>query len=280
MLTIFINRNAYCTKTGLLNLLRMKQLVLLMMVAMGLSTTALAQKRVKSIYASSPKLDIEMMQNSDQTIQLNRYFYAGYNTLCLPFSLTAEQVAVAAKDLKVERLAGIQQEGATLNLYFVDCTADGIQAGIPYLIYSPTSQYLRVKNTDVLNFDPELKTVCMTDDKGNVVTFGSSWESIEKMGRYGIPAKQNVTPLESVLVRTEADKTFLPTRCGFTWVQQAASANDLKIQHAASMGEVTAILGVKLNNTTGGDSYDLQGRKTSKNAKGIRIQNGKKTIVK
>ena len=104
----------------------MKNLLLLMMVAMGLSTTAIAKNRVKNIYASSSKLDIELMQNSEQTIQLNRYFYAGYNTLCLPFSLTAEQVAFAAKDLKVERLAGIRQEGATLNLYFVDCTDEGI----------------------------------------------------------------------------------------------------------------------------------------------------------
>ena len=258
----------------------MKPLVFLMILAMGLSTTAIAKNRVKNIYASSSKLDIEMMQNSDQTIQLNRYFYAGYNTLCLPFSLTAEQVAIAAKDLRVERLAGIQQEGATLNLYFVDCTDEGIQAGVPYLVFSPTSQYLRVKNTDVLNFDSELKAIRMTDDKGNIVTFGSSWESMEKVGRYGIPAKQDVTPLESVLVRTEADKTFLPTRCGFTWVQQAASASDLKIQHAASSGEVTAILGVKLNQTTGSDSYDLQGHKTSKIAKGILIQDGKKTIVR
>ena len=258
----------------------MKNLLLLMMVAMGLSTTAIAKNRVKNIYASSSKLDIELMQNSEQTIQLNRYFYAGYNTLCLPFSLTAEQVAFAAKDLKVERLAGIRQEGATLNLYFVDCTDEGIQAGVPYLVFSPTSQYLAVKNTDVLNFDPELKAIRMTDDKGNIVTFGSSWNSMEKVGRYGIPAKQDVTPLESVLVRTEADKTFLPTRCGFTWVQQAASASDLKIQHAASDSEVTAILGVKQNQATGSDSYDLQGRKISKNAKGLLIQDGKKTIVK
>jgi hypothetical protein len=258
----------------------MKQFVLALTMTMALTTTVFAQNKVKSIYASSSKLDIEMMQNSDQTVQLNRFFFAGYNTLCLPFSLTADQLALAAKDLKVERLAGIQQEGATLNLYFVDCTAEGIQAGVPYLIYSPTSQYMKVKNTDVLNFDKELKAVRMADDNGNIVTFGSSWESLERVGHYGIPAKQDVTPLESVLVRTEGDKTFLPTRCGFTWLQQSASANELKIQHAASKGEVTAILGIKQNNTTGGDYYDLQGRKTSENAKGIRIQNGKKTIVK
>lgn len=258
----------------------MKQLVLVLTMTMALSTTALAQNKVKNIYASSYKLDIEKMQNSEQVIQLNRYFYAGYNTLCLPFSLTADQVAAAAKGLKVERLAGIQQEGAALNLYFVDCTADGIQAGVPYLIYSPTSQYMRVKNTDVLNYNKELKAVRMADDNGNVITFGSSWESVEKVGRYGIPAKQDVTPLESVLVRTEGDKTFLPTRCGFTWDEQAPSANELKIQHIGSMGEVTTILGVKQNNSTGGDYFNLQGRKTTENAKGIRIQDGKKTIAK
>ena len=106
----------------------MKHLLLATMVSVALSTTAFAQNKVKNIYASSSKLDIEMMQSSEQTVQLNRYFFAGYNTLCLPFSLTAEQVAAAAKDLKVERLAGIQQEGAIVNLYFVDCTAEGIQA--------------------------------------------------------------------------------------------------------------------------------------------------------
>ena len=149
-----------------------------MMMATALSTTAVAQNRVKNIYASSAKLDMELMQKSDQTVQLNRYFFAGYNTLCLPFSLTGDQMAAAAKDLKIERLAGIQQEGQTLNLYFVDCTADGIQAGVPYLIYSPTAQYLRVKNSEALNFDNELKAVRMSDNNGNTITFGSAWESI------------------------------------------------------------------------------------------------------
>ena len=259
----------------------MKHLLLVMMVSMAVSTTAVAQNKVKNIYASSSKLDIEMMQNSEQTIQLNRYFFAGYNTLCLPFSLTADQVSAAAKDLKVERLTGIQQEGETLNLYFVDCTADGIQAGVPYLVYSPKSQYMKVKNTDVLNYDTELKAVRMSDNKGNTVTFGSGWESIEKAGRYGIPAKQNVTPLESVLVKTDAEMAFLPTRCGFSWDEQATSANDLKIQHVASMNnKVTAISVINQNKTTGSDYYNLQGQKISKNAKGIRIQEGKKTIIK
>ena len=54
----------------------------------------------------------------------------------------------------------------------------------------------------------------------------------------------------------------------------------LLIQHAASKGEVTAILGINQDKATGSDYYDLQGHKSSTNAKGIRIQNGKKTIIK
>ena len=248
-------------------------------MAMALSTSAFAQNRVKNIYASSDKLDMELMQNNEQTVRLNRYFFAGYNTLCLPFSLTADQLAVAAKDMKVERLAAIQQQGETLYLYFVDCTADGIQAGMPYLVYSPTSQYLRVNNTDVLTYDTELKTVRMSDNNGNVVTFGSGWERIGKAGRYGIPAKQDVTPLESVLIRTSAEQAFLPTRCGFMWDQQSSTAVRLEIKHAA-LSDVTAINSIAQDNASDAINYDLQGRKATNSSKGIRIQNGKKIVVK
>lgn len=248
-------------------------------MAMALSTSAFAQNRVKNIYASSDKLDMELMQNNEQTVRLNRYFFAGYNTLCLPFSLTADQLAVAAKDMKVERLAAIQQQGETLYLYFVDCTADGIQAGMPYLVYSPTSQYLRVNNTDVLTYDTELKTVRMSDNNGNVVTFGSGWERTGKAGRYGIPAKQDVTPLESVLIRTNAEQAFLPTRCGFMWDQQSSTAVRLEIKHAA-LSDVTAINSIAQDNASDAINYDLQGRKATNSSKGIRIQNGKKIVVK
>ena len=255
----------------------MKKLVLTMVVATAVCTTAFAQNKVKNVYASSSKLNVEMLQNSDQTIQLNRYFFAGYNTLCLPMSLTADQLATAAKGLKVERLAGIRQEGSTLNLYFVDCTADGIQAGVPYLVYSPTAQYLRVKNSDVLTVTDDLKTVRMSDGQGNTVSFGSAWDTVEKVGRYGIPAQQNVTPLESVLIRTDADKKFLPTRCGFTWNQQNAAAKELRIVHL-SQGEVTAIKGLNMQNGADGNLYDLNGRKVSQSGKGIYVQEGKKVV--
>lgn len=253
----------------------MKQFVLVMMMATAVCTTALAQNKVKNVYASSEKLNIEMLQNSDQTIQLNRYFFAGYNTLCLPMSVSAEQLG----DVKVERFAGIRQEGDVLNLYFVECTNDGIQAGVPYLVYSPKSQYLRIKNTDAMMIDNQLTAIHMNDGKGNMVTFGSSWEVSDKEGRYGIPAQQKVTPLEAVLIKTTAEQKFLPTRCGFTWDMQNATAKELRIVHLAE-SEVTAIKNVTMMKNADDNIYDLNGRKVSQNSKGLLIQNGKKTVVK
>jgi hypothetical protein len=202
---------------------------------------------------------------------LNRYLFAGYNTLCVPMSLTAEQLG----DVKVERFAGIRQEGNVLNLYFVECTSEGIQAGVPYLVYSPKAQYLRMKNSEALRVNSELKAVRMNDGKGNTVTFSSNWETVKKDGLYGIPAQQNVTPLESVLIRTQADKAFLPTRCGFSWDEQASSASELCIVHA-TQAELTAIKNVSVQNTSG-NAYDLSGRKVT-TAKGLRIQDGKKVL--
>jgi hypothetical protein len=250
----------------------MKQLVLAMIMATAVSTTAFAQNRVKNVYASSSKLDIEMLQ-SEQPIQLNRYFFAGYNTLCLPMSVSAEQLG----DIKLERFEGIKQEGNILNLYFVECTSDGIQAGVPYLVNSPKSQYLRVKNSDAMTIDNQLKTVRMSDNNGNTVSFGSGWETIGKVGRYGIPAQQNVTPLEAILVRTNADKKFLPTRCGFTWDKQSASAKELRIVHLTA-SEATAINNINLQKESDKGIYDLSGRKVNKTAKGLHIQDGKKVV--
>ena len=252
----------------------MKKLLLAMTMVTALSTSAFAQGQVKNVYASNEKLNLELLQNTDQTAQLNRYFFAGYNTLCLPMSVTAEQLG----DVKAERFAGIQQEGNVLNLYFVECTNEGLQAGVPYLVYSPKSQYLRVKNNEALTVNNELKAIRLSDNAGNTVTFSSNWETVKKDGLYGIPAQQKVTPLESVLIRTQADKAFLPTRCGFSWDLQNATAQELRIKHV-SQAEVTAIKNINLQSTSD-KVYDLSGRKLNKTDRGIYVQEGKKMLKK
>lgn len=262
--------------------LLMKRFVLMMtMAAVAASQGVFAQNRVKNLYTEAQTLKVEQVMNTEQTVQVNRYLFAGYNTLCLPMSMSAEQLAGAAQGLKVERMAAIRQEGSTLCLYFVDCTAEGIEAGVPYLVFSPVKQYLRAKNTEADKVDEELVTIRMNDSQGNQVSFASSWELRNKDGLYGIPAKQNVEILESVLVRTTADLSILPTRCGFNWESQSPAADKLEICHASG-AEITGIRdALRLNNNEeikNNNTYDLNGQRVNASAKGVVIQNGKKIV--
>lgn len=237
----------------------MKHFTLLLMAAATVCTSAFAQNRAKNIYTSSTTLNVEALQNQAQPVVLNRTLYAGYNTICLPVSLNAAQLQAAAKDVQVERLEVIRQEGTTLNMYFLDCTNEGIQAGVPYLIFSPTFQTLRANTNDASGFSAELQSITKTDGQGNTVTFGSSWETLKVEGRYGIPAQQDTYVLESVLIRTEGDKAFLPTRCGFTWDQQSSDATSLEIMHVTSLEDITTSIDKLQQTGATVDIYNAQG---------------------
>ena len=255
----------------------MKRFLLSLMAIATLCVPVSAQNRVKNLYASSEKLNIEQLSNMEQTVQLNRYLFAGYNTLCLPMSVSNEQLQKVASGARLERMAAIGQEGNTLTLYFIDCTNEGIQAGNPYLIFSPKTQYLSFKNTEVSGLSDQIATIRLSDGKGNTVSFGSSWETIRENGLYGIPAKQDTKVLQSILIRTDMEKAFMPTRCGFNWEQQSADATEINIRHIQSLAEVTGIQGIE-NQKIENVIYDLNGRKLSSAKKGIVIQNGRKVL--
>ena len=165
----------------------MKHFVLTLIASTALFTQAMGQGKVTNVSTNTAKLNIEVLQNQEQTARLSRFLYAGYNTLCLPMTLTAEQMATAAKDARIERLVAIKQEGSTLNLYFVDCTEEGVQAGVPYLIYSPTKQYLQATNNEAQTVSSTLKAIRLNDGEGNQVTFSSSWENMAKTAVTAFP---------------------------------------------------------------------------------------------
>lgn len=250
---------------------------------------SLAQNRVKTVYTWQEKLNTSLLADQTQQTQLCRTLYAGYNSICLPMSLSAEELQAAAKDVQIERLAQIRQEGDVLGLYFLDCTAEGLQAGVPYLIFSPTQQTLRAKSNNTYN--DQLQSVTLSDNSGeNQVTFGSSWEAVRVAGRYGIPAQQDTYMLESVLICTDSEKAFLPTRCGFTWDKQAMSATRMEIKHVTSLGEGTTAIETLRQNNAIVDIYDLQGKLLKAQCpindgleampQGIYVVNGQKVAVK
>ena len=107
--------------------------------------------------------------------------------------------------------------------------------------------------------------ICSTDAQGNQISFGSSWESVQVPGRYGIPAMQESDELQSILICTSGDKTFLPTRCGFTWDSQSPTAQTLEIKHITdAAGQETCIRDLKAQNAVV-DIYNAQGAQVKAN---------------
>lgn len=251
----------------------MKHFTLIVTALLALCSTASAQPvRVKYLSTTSQTLNAELLQNTEQPVQLSRVLFAGYNSICLPLTLDAQQLQTAAPGVRVERFTGMRQEGEVLNLFFVDCTDEGIEAGVPYLIFSPKSQSMRARNTTSNGVNTTLRDVTMSDNVGNRVIFGSSWESLQTIGRYGIPAKQDVEILESILVRTDGEQTFLPTRCGFTWEAQAAGATKLQIKHVTE-ADVTRVETLKASKAVM-DIYDISGTLVRRQARvGEALQN-------
>jgi hypothetical protein len=237
----------------------MKHFTLALVAFAAFFSQTFAQNRVKYLYTSGSTLNVSLLNNEEQPVLINRTLFAGYNSICLPMSLSAEQLQTAAKGVQVERFISIGQEGGTLNLYFMDCTNEGIEAGVPYLIYSPTFQTLRASSTDAENVNTTLKCVTKTDAEGNQISFGSSWESVQVEGRYGIPAMQETDELQSILICTNGDKTFLPTRCGFTWDTKSVTAQALEIKHITDIaGQETCIKDLQSQNAVV-DIYNAQG---------------------
>ena len=269
----------------------MKHFTLALVALATVCSSAVAQqKTMRNVYAQTSSMNVEQLQQDERPTQLNRILFAGYNTLCLPMTLSADQLQRAATDVQVERLAAIRQEGPTLNLYFLDCTNEGIEAGVPYLIYSPTTQYLRARTSEAMTVATQLQSVTLGDQLGNRVTFSSSWNELAGDGRFGIPAKQDTEVLQSILVRTQPDQHFLPTRCGFSWEKQSAMATELCIKHVASLnGQQTDIQQLKAQDAVV-DVYDVAGTLVRAQVRmnaalnglpaGIYVIGGEKVLVK
>ena len=254
-----------------------------------------ATENDKTVYinTSSNRAELSAATLKTSNIQMFRSLYAGYNTLCLPYDLTADEVTATFGDVQLERLAGCKQNGAVLELYFTDCTSEGVQAGMPYLIYSPVRKSAWIKTGAAPASLKDAQPVTVSDTEGNRVTFRGVFKTEEPVGLYGIPAAQALEgEVKSILVRTDGSKHFLPTRCGLDWDMRSNSATELVIKHVASteaLGNTTGISTLQAQDAVV-DVYSLNGtlvkagirisEATRTLPKGIYVINGEKFLVK
>ena len=211
------------------------------------------------------------------------YKDGSWNTLCLPFSLTAEQLADDGCPLKgatVKTLASSSFAGGTLTLNFEDATT--IEAGKPYLvkwasgndIKDPVFTNVTISNTltsvttDYVNFVGSFSPVSLTGGDRSVLYLGADNKLYYPSADMTVGSCRAVFKLNGI---TAGDPSL------------SAGVRGIMLNFDDETTGIQVVIGVNEVGEVSDDSwYSLDGRRLSgrPTAKGLYIVNGKKMFIK
>lgn len=231
---------------------------------------------------------------SDRTL----YKDGAWNTLCLPFSLSAEQIAAntdfagaTLMTMDVTKKNGFDVEDGTLYLWFK--TATTIEAGVPYLVkWEKAADYEgNEANYDISN--PVFEGVTISNSTAQAVE--SSTEGLETVQMVGTYSPVSVTANDkSILFLGDANTLYYSTvdrqirscRAYFSvpYINGHAEAKARAFALSFDGEETTGILEVSANYNGVTDEawYSLDGVRLSgkPTQRGLYINNGKKVVIK
>ena len=239
---------------------------------------------VKEIAAADVTLDedkdnvVEAAENANVTLKRTLYADGGWNTLCLPFSLTDAQAKAAfGDDVELRTLESVS--GNTLTF----AKATGITAGVPYLI-----KVNKVAGDNTYTFTG-VTTIAVKDE----TDLGSSGKknNVEFVGIYS-PADVSewaTAGKENALFLGAANK-FYKAKAGTTMKAFRAfflvpASTDTQALRAVIDGTTTGIDDLNIDTVKAdGRVYNLNGQCVGYSLEGLKagiyIQNGKKVIKK
>jgi hypothetical protein len=209
-----------------------------------------------------------------------------WNTICLPFSLDATQLAespLAGADIRA--LSSGLLEGGTLTLNFTPAAGEGsvtsITAGTPYIIKW-------AKANDYDNADPNTRDI--KTPVFNSVTIDKTIHDITFTGGKFVGTYESQTFTEentSILLVGEGNTLYYPQQGASIGAQRAyfqigSNSNIRAFNLNFGDEDVTAISPSPVPSQNGDEWYDLSGRKLSgkPTTKGLYINNGKKVVIK
>lgn len=247
-----------------------------MVMTLGISTAAQAQRTIT--LSTYNEINFSHVNENISGVRMSRQFYAGYNSICLPFSVSASDLKdLMGEGVMLERMTKV--EGNVLT--FTDVTESGIEAGMPYLIYAPTQKVVTFSTQDM-----DLVKAPIAVTIGGA-TMSGNYAPSKEVGLYGIPAQQDTDLLQAILIRTGGDRIFYPTRCGISY--PSSPSTPVIVHTTNGEGNVTAIQTLLANNTKV-DIYTYGGQLVKKNIgmndamnslkSGVYVVNGQKFIVK
>ncbi len=256
----------------------MKKITRNLLVAAGcmmLSLSAMAQS--KALYLSSVSgTKVAQYDGQTRNITMYRNVYTGWNTLCVPFDMTADELNTTfGQSCRLEKLQSVTLENGTYYLNFTDVKAEGLKANTPYLLYyTGENKSLKLAVDEaVVHYDADPCNVFSVG--GAKIKFAGATTHIEANGQFGIYVRDNA---EANFAEVSAETTgFYATRCYIT----ATGVSNPKFvsRHGDDATAIRNIAGTAAG-TTDGAVYDLNGVRQNSLQQGVNVVEGKKVYVK
>lgn len=198
-----------------------------------------------------------------QTVTYSRANTAGYNSVCLPFAISA---ADFGSEARLEQFTSTDGQSVSLT-----STTDENAAGQPCFVYCPETQteWTLTKQNAHIVAEP------IEASDGNAVLHGSFTNAAIGAGQYKLTADGTAFGVTTDKGKVTAFRTYL------TSATTAGAAALLQVLHdgAEVTGVNTAVQPAGVNQPAA--VYDLTGRRVQRITRpGIYIVNGKKTVVR
>ena len=218
---------------------------------------------------------VEAAENANVTLKRTLYADGGWNTLCLPFSLTDEQTKAAfGDDVELRTLASF--DGKTLTF----AKATGITAGVPCLI-----KVSKVAENNTYTFTGvSVKAIKADADKYDMD------ESLTFVGIYAPMDVATAFEKDGNALFLGAGNKFYKAKAGTTMMAFRAfflvpASTDTQALRAVIDGTTTGIDDLNIDTVKAdGRVYNLNGQCVGYSLEGLKagiyIQNGKKVIKK
>lgn len=210
--------------------------------------------------------DVSTTRDDNAKVIMTRTFKKGWNTICLPFSTTAEALGAA----KVQKLTDCTND----LINFKSVEGNIMECNTPYLIYFNEEKAFTSKNPfifagKVTNSNESTRVLFSP-----IMMIGNYKANFSMKGNYGVVDQDGVQRIMS----GGEGATLGPCRAYFQ--TSKAGANGMLINFD---GQTTGITAAELNAEGAAEDapiYNLQGVRVNHLTKGVYIKGGKKIIVK
>lgn len=215
---------------------------------------------------------------ANQTVTLDRKVYSGWNTFCVPFALTQEQLKEAYGSGAVAKyLSNVTTDGAAVTLHFTPEAEGGIEANKAYLLHV-TNNVTEAKTFSSVTLQPagDCTTTINTKDgnysfKGILAPTALAKDDTQYF--LNSDGTSFVLPLNNTS-KMKATRAYII-------VPKATGSAQGRQYNFDFNGTTTAIDNVNVSGMEDGAWYTISGIRVNRPAaKGVYIHNGRKVIVK